>query len=141
MPTLLDILDIPLPVGMDGVSAVPAISEAGGETADLPAYGESLPRRGTARDELRSYRTGTWKYIRHRRGGAVVEEELFHLEEDPDELRDLSDLDPSQTAELSRSLDALLQAPPRARAQEPRTRALPKDEMVEKMLRSLGYAE
>jgi len=90
-PTILDLLGVQPDPGLDGRSLVPL---AKGEKRIGPppgSYAETLhPLLRGKRDELRSYRTEDWKYVRHLRDGVVQREELFSLSEDPGELHDRS---------------------------------------------------
>ena len=97
MPTLLDLLDLPIPDDLDGVSLLRPVDESAPDEAYLEAmlgyedYGWS-PVYGLVRLP--------WKYVEAPRP------ELYNIEEDPGELRNLVD----REAELV--LDPCLQFPP-----------------------------
>ena len=83
MPTILDLIGRPAPEGIHGRSLAPLMT---GSTADLnlDAYSESLyARNHYGWSELRSLRSGRFKFI------ATTRPELYDLERDPRELRNL----------------------------------------------------
>lgn len=89
-PTIADLIGVPMPQGIDGVSFKPVIA---GKTK-------------TARNELmlayrhvqRAYRDERWKLIRYPQVNVT---QLFDLRSDPFELRNLAD-DPSQRERVTR---------------------------------------
>ncbi|MCC7105760.1 MAG: sulfatase-like hydrolase/transferase [Chloroflexi bacterium] len=94
MPTVLDALGIKIPVQVEGRSLLPVIrgQESG---SDRVAVSELPDGSGIAIE------TSAWKLIRRTQDRRA---ELYRLE-DPDELEDVSDLEPDVVAELSRLLD------------------------------------
>lgn len=90
-------------------------------------------------DELRSLRTRRWKYIRYLDAqGDPTQEELFDLQEDPGELRNLSEERPELLARMSERLDeTMAQYGAKAGTEE----RIELDEDSIERLRSLGYLE
>jgi choline-sulfatase len=124
-PTLLDLAGLPALEGAEGRSLRPAAE--GREMADEPAYAESLfaaIHLGWA--PLHAWRTATWKLV------DAPRPELYALDADAGESRDLAAMRPEVVETLRRPLQATLAAaPPPA----PRT----VDASSAEKLRSLGY--
>jgi arylsulfatase A-like enzyme len=96
LPTVADLAGVPPLGGIDGRSFRPELGgTGGGREAVLCAY----------RDVQRSVRRGRWKLIRYPKAGRV---QLFDLEADPEETRDLSadSTHAGRLAELSELLAA-----------------------------------
>lgn len=93
-PTILDLLGIAAPAGLDGASARPLFA---GESGDAgPVFAEALfPRLHFGWAGLRSVRHGKWKLIE------APEPELYDLAEDPDELRNLAAEHPDLVEDLA----------------------------------------
>ena len=107
-PTVLDLMDLPVPPGLAGHSLRPLMERRGGKL-DLAAYAESIEFAsafGSA--PLRSLRRGPWKYIHQ------AEAELYRLDEDPGEVVNLAAQHPEKVAELRAELERLVgeAAPP-----------------------------
>jgi tetratricopeptide (TPR) repeat protein len=124
-PTLLDLAGLPAPDGVEGRSLRTAAE--GREMADEPAYAESLftaLHLGWA--PLHAWRTGKWKLVEAPRP------ELYDLEADTAESKDLAATHSEVVESLRRPLQAVLAAarPLAGPAVDP--------ESTEK-LRSLGY--
>lgn len=101
VPTVLDLLRLPIPGNVDGESLVPLL--AGGRSADLESYIETLvPRFNNGWAELRGVRTTAAKYIRAPRA------EWYDLAADPQESRNLLAEQPPLLAQFSRRLDEYL---------------------------------
>jgi signal transduction histidine kinase/arylsulfatase A-like enzyme len=90
LPTILDLVDAPLPAQVEGRSLVPLIrgSSSGQERF---AITETI-----GRDRL-AVTTREWRLIKDLQDGSV---ELFRVADDPDELRDLADQESGAVAEL-----------------------------------------
>jgi choline-sulfatase len=103
MPTVLDLLGIPAPRA-DGVSLVELLT---GErsTLDLEAYSESEYPRRLGWSPLRALRDGRFKLI------DAPRPELYDLDRDPFEERNLYDERPATAAAMTRRLQVLARSP------------------------------
>jgi arylsulfatase A-like enzyme/Tfp pilus assembly protein PilF len=128
MPTALDLLGVPAPRTVQGVSLLPL---ARGEHLHLVAHSESwYPRYHYGWSELQSLQDGRFKYIRAPRP------ELYDLPADPGELRDLSQPDAARLPGLEGALTDLLARTANASAAKgPQT----VDAETEERLAALGY--
>lgn len=124
MPTLLDLLDLPIPDDLDGVSLLRPVDESAPDEAYLEAmlgyedYGWS-PVYGLVRLP--------WKYVEAPRP------ELYNIEEDPGELRNLVDREAELASEMRDDLaDYLARGAGVADA-------ISVDAEQQEALRSLGY--
>jgi choline-sulfatase len=125
MPTVLELVGITPPDGIDGRSLVALLSNASGPARVGYAEAE-LPRYHYGWAPLASVRTGTWKLI------DAPRPELYQMTSDPKELINLYDREPAVARELARQLRGV-----RAQAAADSRRAL--DAATEEKLRSLGY--
>jgi arylsulfatase A-like enzyme len=102
MPTILDILNIPIPEQVQGRSLVPLFSGKSQETAT--AYFETLC---ASRVERRSVgvRFGPWKYIYHPWGDIEL---LFHLEDDPMEVNNLIAVETNLAEKMRKKAESYL---------------------------------
>jgi arylsulfatase A-like enzyme len=134
MPTLLDLLGLAVPPGLDGTSLLPALT---GADLGLEAFVEAFGRvRGTPRDRRAGWRTPGWKYVMAPNAPDVAEE-LYDLTRDPRERRNLAPSDPARTADFRRRVEAALAAVGTAAPElSPDERAA-----VEQRLREIGYLE
>jgi tetratricopeptide (TPR) repeat protein len=124
-PTLLDLAGVAAPAGVEGRSLRAAAQ--GTEMADAPAYAESLfaaIHLGWA--PLHAWRTARFKLV------DAPRPELYAVDRDPGESKDLATAHPDVVEKLRAPLRAMLEA-----AVAPAARA-PDAEATEK-LRSLGY--
>jgi arylsulfatase A-like enzyme len=134
-PTVLDLLALPVPAGLDGVSLLPAIRERRG--LGLEAFLEAFGRvRGTPRDRRRGWRTERWKYVEAPNAGDIPDE-LFDLAVDPRERRNLAAAEPARVAEL-RARVAAVEA---TAVGEGAALSADEEAAVEARLRDLGYIE
>jgi arylsulfatase A-like enzyme len=123
--TILALLDLPVPDGLDGASFLPAGDGVVRAGRDRVARCESL----LFAEEKVALRTQRYKYVRSANG----KEELYDLEADPQELRDLGatvDLDWAR-AQLAEALPVTVSGGPAPDGVE--------DHAVRSALRSLGY--
>ncbi len=136
-PTLLDLAGIGREgswSAVDGTSLVP-LMRGRSFARRLPHYGQSIELMTTlGASPLRSLRIGRWKYIHQ------PEPELYDLETDPNELRNLASEQPEKRDEMAAALQRLIAGGLEARAEmghggEQRT--LSRDE--EEQLRARGY--
>jgi arylsulfatase A-like enzyme len=127
-PTVLDLLNIRVPKGIQGESLTPLLS--GRKAADRPSYAETFyPRENYGWSELYGLIEGPWKYIR------APKPELYDLGQDPAEETNLLGGKAAIAAGLGRELAAIV-AEGEAEAAESGRRVSPEEE---ERLRSLGY--
>ncbi|MEM9174822.1 MAG: sulfatase-like hydrolase/transferase [Myxococcota bacterium] len=133
MPTLLELLELAVPPGLDGASLVAAIEGADDRDA-TDAYAETLV------DALRfdgaeryALQRGTWKLLREVAPDGAIRERLFDLSADPAELTDRALRAPEAMADLVDALDERI-----ARAERDAGPAA-LDPATEAALRALGY--
>ena len=134
-PTLLDLLDLPVPADLDGVSLLPAVraQQALGLEAFLEAFGRV---RGSVADRRHGWRTEEWKYVAAPHAPAVPEE-LYDLRADPAERRNLAAVHTDRVAAFrARVAEVEGQAAPPGPALSAAEQAV-----VEQRLRDLGYLE
>jgi arylsulfatase A-like enzyme len=134
-PTILDLVGIPIPKEMEGVSLkanVVSVDEPSGE--DLEAISQVGGNDGARDKDLFAVTTKEFKYILDFQSGA---EELYDLRADPEETRNVSDANPGLAREFkSKAL--------RFRAIETARRqgvvpGVEIDEELREQLRALGY--
>lgn len=100
LPTVLELLGVPPLPQAQGTSLLPL---ARGERRDLPALAESwYPRYHYGWSELVAFREGRYKLIRAPR------RELYDLEADPRETRNLAEAEPQRADALAASLEGFL---------------------------------
>jgi len=128
MPTILQLLGIDVPPGVQGRSLLPLLR---GEHMDLVAASETwYPRHHYGWSELTSIRDGRYQLI------AAPRRELYDLQLDPAELHDVAADNPLRADALERALRTFVAQTSASRAPAaPR----PVDPDVEERLRSLGY--
>jgi arylsulfatase A-like enzyme/Tfp pilus assembly protein PilF len=126
LPTVLSLLGLPATEGLQGIDLLPLTDGAGEPQRSL--YAESyLPLLEYRFSPLAAVRHGRLKYI------AAPAPELFDLEEDPDETRNLHGAHPDEER-LALELTALA-----ARTTAGESNAAGIDERAAARLRSLGY--
>jgi arylsulfatase A-like enzyme len=159
MPTILDLLGVPVPDGLAGTSLAPLLSDST-EAATLPVkpvYAETLARNTVGPDHrFRKFlapafmvRKGPWKLSRYLEPDGSFRYELYDLSSDPGELENLHGTAAGPSAELEELLRTY-----EARSQQMRERlerdsartpadpeALVLDPEREEKLRALGYLE
>ena len=96
MPTLLDAVGVETPGGVEGLSLKPVWE------GQAPRVRDSIYL--TYENKMRAVSDGRWKLIRY---PPIDHEQLFDLENDPDEMHNLAE-DPEQTEQLAR-LRALME--------------------------------
>ncbi len=130
LPTLLGLLGVEPPPGLPGRDLRPAL--AGRRLAAEPLYSESLFGRLTCRwSSLRAWVSEDWKLVQ----GSEIE--LFDLEKDPGELRNLAKQEPQRLERMQGALHAALRK--MAPSGDTAKGATLSPEQEER-LRSLGYA-
>ncbi|MBT4139295.1 MAG: sulfatase, partial [Candidatus Latescibacteria bacterium] len=93
LPTVLDLLKLPIPETLQGRSLVPLI--LGESDVELPAFTETTPGGYQAtpqmmKTRIRAMRTSDWKLI-HTHGPGVDRYELYNLKDDPKEYHNVVD--------------------------------------------------
>lgn len=110
MPTIFDMLGLPIPEWMEGESTLPLIQEI--KSGFRPeAYSETTPAgwQALAKDDRQIWavRTSEWKLIKYSsQSGREQKFELFDLRNDPDEHHNLA----SECPDIIRSLQSKLEA-------------------------------
>jgi choline-sulfatase len=151
-PTVLDLVGLPVPEGLDGASLLPMLAHeraptvASAPTGSSPATKDSgddppdaldgpvsfaetyYPRFHYGWNELFAVETGRWKLVRAPRP------ELYDLRSDPRELHDVKDQHPRVAATLAAQLGA---AQPRKAGEEPAPGKV--DPEALERLKALGY--
>jgi len=96
-PTLMDVAGLPRPDGLDGESLMPALAGADGSRRDwaFSEYHDSSMNTGSF-----MLRRGDWKYIVY----VGFPAQLFDLDEDPWEVRDLAGSRPDVVAAMDAAL-------------------------------------
>ena len=131
MPTVLDLVGVPVPGDVQGASLVPL---ADGTESDLGlwAYSESLyPRNHYGWSPLHALRNGLLHFI------SAPRPELFEVLEDPGETMNLAPERPGQVRQLQARLDGLMTELGKADADEAAPDTL--DEETRAQLAALGY--
>jgi arylsulfatase A-like enzyme/Flp pilus assembly protein TadD len=130
-PTILALLGLPGWEHAQGVSLLPLLN--GGEPdPDLAAYGETIePSILFGLSPLRSLSAGGWKYI------LAPRPELFNLETDPGETRNLIAVQPDIAGRMRERLRTLIAAAPPSPAGKDVSVELDESDIAR--LRSLGY--
>lgn len=107
LPTVLDLLGLPVPDYLQGRSLLPVIR---GEEGDRVAFSESSREGYGAKDPkniqefIRSVRTPEWKLIQYLYRENMNKFELFNLTDDPFESEDVIAKYPEKTSELKQML-------------------------------------
>jgi arylsulfatase K len=96
-PTLMDMAGLPHPDGLDGHSLMPELTGRPGDRPDwvLGEFHDTACNTGTF-----MLRRGDWKYIVY----VGYDPQLFHLRDDPDEVRDLAQARPDVVSDMDRRL-------------------------------------
>jgi signal transduction histidine kinase/arylsulfatase A-like enzyme len=95
VPTLLDLLELPVPAKVEGRSLLPLIAdqEHGDDRYAVAELGDR---------SIVSLVTREWRLLKNTRDGAA---ELYRVVDDPDEQRDLADAEPEVVAELEQLVE------------------------------------
>ncbi|MBN1226315.1 MAG: sulfatase-like hydrolase/transferase [Deltaproteobacteria bacterium] len=130
-PTILQLLNIPLPPQWQGESLFPYFYQPQLSHRKNPAiFLESIfPEANFGWSPLQGIRTREWKYIKAPRP------ELYDLENDPAELANVLDQYPKQAQKLESRLQKLLNTLPSLQ----KNQTVPMNEETRKRLQSLGY--
>lgn len=128
-PTILDLLGLPVPPGIDGVSLRPLL-EGGTRPEVPPSYAEShYPKLHYGWSELRAIRADGWKAI------DAPKPELYNLRDDP---REQNNVYATQQALADRMIADASRRGRELAGRTPAPAAQPDPETLER-LRSLGY--
>jgi tetratricopeptide (TPR) repeat protein len=113
-PTVLDLVGLPVPAGLDGVSLLPLVASEGASPAIAPtvdatdaiagpvSYAETYyPRFHYGWSELVAMETTRWKFVRAPRP------ELYDILQDPRDARDVSAEYPRVAATLAQQLESM----------------------------------
>ena len=140
-PTILDLLGLEPPQGIDGRSRLPDILlSASGQTPDnagrtaIATLDQTWGRRGRDPSPVIAVVEGAFRYVRTGQDGGR-REQLFDARDDPREFRDLAAEEPETLERLSAVADDYYETEP-SWGEAP-TREL--DELELNMLRALGY--
>jgi choline-sulfatase len=131
MPTLLDLVGVPIPPAVQGVSLVEL---AAGRAPDpgLVAYAESYyPRHHYGWSELKALRDGAFLFV------AAPRPELYDLEADPAQRHNLAPERPTTVSRYAAELDAIVARYSAAGAAEKRPQLVDPDTQAQ--LAALGY--
>lgn len=128
MPSILEMLELPLPIDIQGTSLLPYIR--GKKNDDLPSYIETFfPRENYGWSELKGLIDGDWKYIH------APMEELYNLRTDPGEAQNTSPKEQKILEEKREKLKAIISKSSSPFRTEKRQMTVEERER----LRSLGY--
>ena len=138
-PTLLDYLELPIPDHMQGRSLLPLI-ESRDDQPDPPIV-SSYAREGRL-----ALQQGSWKLVEERPPGAdadaaATRRELYDLETDPEEQRDVATQHAERADALSRQVADLDRAARRFYETRPPGAPTRPDADTTSELRALGYVE
>ena len=100
-PTLMDMAGLDHPQGLDGVSLLPLCR---GDASGRPGYVFSEFHSNFSNTGIAMWRQGPWKYIRY----SGYPPQLFNLEDDPEEIHDLSQSHPHIVQDLNTRLEYLV---------------------------------
>ena len=131
LPTILDLMRVPAPAGIQGVSLVPLLR--GGDLS-RPEETFAERRRYEAAEEVFSVRSARWKYIVSSPGG----EALYDLAGDPGELKDVAKDRPDEVRRFRERLDRWKSRIPEAADEKGRGGLR---EGVRERLEALGYMQ
>jgi arylsulfatase A-like enzyme len=129
MPTVLDLLNVRAPSSIAGVSLLPRMKGLVYDSEELETYSETMyPQYHFGWSALRAVRAGRFKFI------AAPRPELYDLDEDPGERRNLYALRPSLAAALAGRLRTWEQTGGGSAARDPQL-----DRDARERLDALGY--
>jgi arylsulfatase A-like enzyme len=133
MPTVLELLGLPVPESLEGTSLVPAMR--GEPLPDLPVLGELRQSRLHRSDSLER---GGWKLVIDRAQKRVA---LYDLARDPGEHEDVSASHPERVRRMRDELDALVAGARRRAASYRKAEPVTLPDAERESLRRLGYVE
>lgn len=131
LPTILELMGVTAPQGVQGVSLAPSFS--GRAPSPAHSYSETLfPKINMGWTELRAIRTDRWKYVR------APKPELYDLLEDPGETRNVIASRAAEARELEARLEEI--AGPAGGRNPEKVQTAMAGQRTMAQLRSLGYA-
>lgn len=129
-PTILDIMGHPAEPSSG--RSVAASLKGGGAAGDEPSFSESLvPLLHYGWSDLRGVNDGRWKYI------LAPKPELYDLQNDPNELRNLVDAEPARAGALRAAIEARLRSEASTVSNSTASSAVPPE--LRERLGALGY--
>src|SRR6185295_13870907 len=97
-PTIVELMGLGGESATSGRSLAPGLK--GGAANDQPSFAESLvPLLHYGWSDLRAVRDGRWKYV------LAPKSELYDLDNDPGELKNLVDAEPAKASAMRASLE------------------------------------
>jgi arylsulfatase A-like enzyme/Flp pilus assembly protein TadD len=130
VPTVCDLVGIDAPAGIQGKTLAPYFGDSPPQSEDRYLYCESLHPTKYEANSLLGLVSSRWKYIQ------TTRPELYDLQKDPGEQRNLVDTQPQQARSLQDHLALILEQTVR---QGKSREDAPLDPDLLKHLRSLGY--
>jgi arylsulfatase A-like enzyme len=130
VPTVCDLVGIDAPAGIQGKTLAPYFGDVPPQSEDRYLYCESLHPTKYEANSLLGLVSSRWKYIQ------TTRPELYDLQKDPGEQRNLIDTQPQQARSLQDHLALILEQTVR---QGKSREDAPLDPDLLKHLRSLGY--
>ncbi len=141
--TILGQVDLLPPAAFQGIDVVTALAESRDDESAPVSWpvGHITAKTVFRGTELHSLIAGDWKLVRASKGNArgLPQVELFRLDQDLAEQRDLSAEHPERVSELEKLLDAELAAALATGAREAQSQEL--DEATRARLEALGYLD
>lgn len=135
LPTLLDLVGVPVPSEIHGTSIKPALRDD--TPLGLEAYIEAFLRvRSDPRNQRVGWRTPEWKYI-YAANNPQIPAELYHLSNDPSEQYNLADQRQDMAGLLQHRIEDIRRGPLAATPEFVMSETEKAD--LEKRLTDLGY--
>lgn len=127
-PTILEILEVPIPESCQGMSMIPLME---GKDLEIESYGETyLPLLACGWSELKAIRTNKWKFIQ------APKPELYDLENDSFEEKNLIEREKELADQLRKKLETMEKKVASGEETEPAKRLTPEEQ---EKLAALGY--
>jgi arylsulfatase A-like enzyme len=127
LPTVLDVLEIPLLEVFEGSTLMPLVRQPSGASRPAVSQRDVREPRGPV-----SLRTGDWKYYERTQ---IRRRLLFDVVRDPGERRDLAQQEPQRMRDLMEQLEGLLGDRPDGRYRG----EIEIDDQLRRVLEELGY--
>jgi arylsulfatase A-like enzyme len=136
MPTILDVLNLPIPQEVQGVILLEAegtvLSEVYKHKYKQPNKGKNFAR------ELKALFSDNYKYIKEYRNDSDEYYELYDIENDPEELQNLASSMPDKAEEMNKKLQEWLQ---HSQYQTVKDKPVKIDDATKEALKALGYIQ